>query len=460
MKNLKFTIFSIALALIVFTSCTNDESVDVNQPNTEDSESITTALDQLSRQFDMNGNLNADDNPAGNVVFDFCFDFVYPLDLSFNNGTTVTVNGLEDLVQVMLSSTSDLYVNGIAFPFDVEVYDEDDNEIEIETIEDEEDFIDLLEDCDFDDDDDCECFEVYDPVCVEISDPNGVTFTITYPNECYAECDGFDDDDFIEDCQDDYNPNGFDCFEFNFPISVVTEDGAIITINSEEELNTALYDVYVYDFVYPFSVTVFEDEDDDNDDDDDDDDDDEEEIVVINSAEDFEDILEDCYDYDDDEYECEECEDAPIDPVCIQYEEDGVTIVTVFPNMCYAECEGFTLNNVVDCDGNTTCSEEEITELLTECEWYATTSLYPNAVETEFYFESDGTVTVETENIEVTGSWEIVSDPNSDELFIFFNLPEPFSEISNLDWTVAQCSQYYIGLESNNEFLGLESSCD
>jgi hypothetical protein len=455
MKNLKFTIFSIALALLVFTSCTNDEPADVNQPNTEESESITTALDQLSRQFDMNGNLNADDNPAGNVVFDFCFDFVYPLDLSYNNGTTVTVNGLEDLVQVMLSSTSELYVNGIAFPFDVEVYDEDDNEIEIETIEDEEDFIDLLEDCDFDDIDDCECFEVYDPVCVEITDPNGVTFTITYPNECFAECDGFDDDDFIEDCQDDYNPNGFDCFEFNFPISVVTEDGDVITINSEEELNTALYDVYVYDFVYPFSVTVFEDEDDDNDDDDD-----EEEIVVINSAEDFEEILEDCYDYDDDdEYECEECEDAPIDPVCIQYEEDGQTIITVFPNMCYAECEGFTLNNVVDCENTSDCTEEDIADYLVECEWYSSTSVAPNLFG-EFDFEEDGTVSVETENTVITGTWELASNTDTGEVFMFLQLPDPFGEVSSLDWTVTECSEYFVGLESNNEFLGFENSCD
>lgn len=93
MKNLKITLFSILSTLILFTSCTNNEPVDVTQPNTEESQSITTVLDQLSRQFDTDGNLNSSLNPSGNVVFDFCFNFTYPLDLSYNNGATVNVNG-------------------------------------------------------------------------------------------------------------------------------------------------------------------------------------------------------------------------------------------------------------------------------------------------------------------------------------------------------------------------------
>ena len=91
MKNFKLTIFSLVIALMVFTSCTNNEPVVDNQQNTEESESIVTSLNRLSTQFDQNGNLTVSSNSSGNIIFDFCFDFVYPLDLSYNNGTTITV---------------------------------------------------------------------------------------------------------------------------------------------------------------------------------------------------------------------------------------------------------------------------------------------------------------------------------------------------------------------------------
>ena len=97
MKNFKVSIFSVLIVLLAFTSCTNEETIVDTQQNTEESESITTTLGRLSQQYDENGNVDQTNNPAGNIVFDFCFDFVYPIDLSFNTGATVTVNSLEDL---------------------------------------------------------------------------------------------------------------------------------------------------------------------------------------------------------------------------------------------------------------------------------------------------------------------------------------------------------------------------
>jgi hypothetical protein len=119
MKTFKLTFFSIVMMLMVFVSCTNEESLIEEQPVTEESSSITTSLSKMSTQFDEFGNVTETDNPAGNVVFDFCFDFVYPLTLSYNNGTTVIVNSLDDLINVILSFNDDLYIDGIAFPFDV-----------------------------------------------------------------------------------------------------------------------------------------------------------------------------------------------------------------------------------------------------------------------------------------------------------------------------------------------------
>ena len=205
MKNFKVSIFSVLIVLLAFTSCTNEETIVDTQQNTEESESITTTLGRLSQQYDENGNVDQTNNPAGNIVFDFCFDFVYPIELSFNTGTTVTVNSLDELIDIYSSSTENLFINGIAFPFQVETYNENSNTLEIETINNEDEFFSLLEDCNFDEIEDCYCTEEYDPVCVNVTDLDGELFTISYPNACYAICDGFTEDDFSEECEQDYD---------------------------------------------------------------------------------------------------------------------------------------------------------------------------------------------------------------------------------------------------------------
>ena len=502
MKNLKLAFFSMLMTLFLVTACTNDEPVGEEQQQTEDSQSITNALNQLSAQFDNNGYVTPNNNPAGNIVLDFCFDFVYPLTFSYNNGTTVSVEDLDGLIDILLASTDELYVNGIAFPFDVEVFNEDTDSIEVVTINNEEEFANLIESCDFEDFETCECTEEYNPVCVEISDPSGETFTVTYPNACYAECDGFTEDDFLESCEGDYNcPGGTECFSLNFPITIITDDGETITVDSQEELDSALYDAYYFDFVYPFTVTLEDGT-----------------VETINSPEDIQAILEDCFGdiggndcvecedagdqpvcieitspsgeteiivfpnmcyalcegfSQDDVVECGddtnpddciECENEPIDPVCIEYvTASGETVIEIFPNMCFAECVGFSEDDVVECEDDNNpqdCSEEDITNYLTQCEWYGVSSLNPNNNSGLFTFNEDGTVSVTIEGNTITGTWSLSSNPQAGEVFMFISLPEPYGEVSNLDWTVTQCSEYFIGLESNNEFLGFESSCD
>lgn len=546
-RNFKLFLLSFALIAAFFTSCTNDEPV-VEEQNIDESASITASLSQLSLQFNTQGNMIPNQNPTGNIVFDFCFDFVYPLDLSYNNGTTVTVNSLEDLVQVMINSTNDLFVNGIAFPFDVETYDDDADAIVVVTINNEDEFADLLEDCDFDQIDDCECFEVYDPVCVEVEAPNGETFLMTYPNACYAECDGFTEEDFAENCEEDYNcPGGIECFTFNFPLTIITDDDTEVTVNSQEELDNVLYNSYYFDFVYPFDVTLSEDQ----------------EVITINSEEEFEDILEECFDYDDecvldleslenllvycdvfeveiynqneeledinfvtfaengelivngeiavtdlgswtltetnddfiltmeglqnftllndswnltdcsfDELEfnsesltisfecdddnnpndCEECSDEEFDPVCVEVESiAGTTEIITFPNACYAECQGFDSEDFIECeDDNVTseCTEDEVDELLVECQFWTVTI---GDIEYTYVFGSDGSVNVNENNSQTitSGTWSTSTNPTgivvvsvatesgnfaSDWLFFDCDNPEGPEVVSTANW--------------------------
>lgn len=441
MKNFKLFLLSFALMAGVFTSCTNNEPV-IEEQNIVESESIRTSLSQLRLQFNAQGDVIPDENPAGNIVFDFCFDFVYPLNLSYNNGTTVTVNSLEDLVVVMINSTDELYVNGIEFPFNVEVYNDTTDAIEVMTITNEEQFINLLEDCDFDELD-CECFEEYNPVCVEIEAPNGESFTLTYPNSCYAACDGFTENDFIEDCSDDYNgPGENDCFTFNFPLTIITDDGNTITVNSQEEFDTALYNTYYFDFVYSFDITFNDGT-----------------LLTIGNEEAFLELLDYCFGDDDD---CI-CPDNA-DPVCVQYEEDGELIIVVYANACYAECEGFTAEDFVECEDNNPedCSEENISAILQECIWYANTSLIDTFVAETFTFNSDGSLSI-TNTVSgdtVTGNWETSTNPVSGDVFMLFTLPAPYDVISQLDWTIVVCSEGFIQLESGNELLMFERDCE
>ncbi|MFK7782843.1 hypothetical protein [Psychroserpens sp.] len=494
MKNFKLFLLSFALIAGFLTSCSNEDSV-VEEQNINETEAITESLNRLAQQFDDEGNVILSENPSGNIVFDFGFDFVYPLNLSLSNGSTVAINSLEDLIDVLISSTDELYVNGIEFPFDVEVYDEATDSIVVITINNEDEFYDLIDSFNWEDQDTCECFEVYEPVCVEITDPNGDSFVITYPNECYAMCDGFTPNDFVDNCADDYNGSGgFECFEFNFPLTIITDDQQTITVNSQEELDNALYNAYYFDFVYPFNVT-----------------DSEGNVESVEDEQDLYELLEDCYDYNDCpcpanvipvcvevetpnggteiltflnacEAECEgftdadfvECEDV-VDPcncdddfvpVCVQVEVDGQMVTYTFPNECYAICEGYTPNDFVECDDNNNpnnCSEGDLFGQLLQCQWYLNTSLYDTLVAEYAQFSQDGTVTIYSDGSGqgVTGTWELASNPSTAEVFMFLNFNDaPYDSIALLDWTVTQCSDGFIALSSGNDIVLLERDCD
>lgn len=72
--------------------------------------------------------------------------------------------------------------------------------------------------------DDCNCSDEFDPVCVEIQTDEGVII-ITFPNACFAECEGFTEDQYFEcdgcDCPNEYDP------------VCVEENGKIIIFDNE-----------------------------------------------------------------------------------------------------------------------------------------------------------------------------------------------------------------------------------
>ncbi len=258
MKKLKFIYLSILLVVFSLVSCENNEPI-VDDGNPNQSASVKTAMQELQRHFNDDGSLNGTNNPVGNIVFDYCFDFQLPITLSYNTGATVVINDFGDMVSVLISMTDVLYIDGIVFPFNVETYDENTGAIVVRAINNEQEFAALIDSCDFDIED-CICTEEYAPVCVEIQEPSGESFTVEFPNVCFAACEGFTQNDFV-DCNDDYEEPGDDdnddCFHLNFPITLVDGNGVTTVAESEEELENILYSSNEnLDFVYPFNVTL------------------------------------------------------------------------------------------------------------------------------------------------------------------------------------------------------------
>jgi hypothetical protein len=327
MKKLKFIIVALTVSLFALSSCQDNGPVTAPQPEASKSIALRTVLNQLKATNDISGRF-ANTTRSANDQDDFCFDFVYPFQLEYNTGALVTVESFDGLIQILINETSDLYIVGIVFPFDI-VFLEDGTTV---TINSEEDFIEALTNCDdfdvWDDDDvvvdcfefvypiemvgadgttvtissdnelmeffagqgqmyepefvfpitvvnldneeivveniyeffelmddcyaydggydDCNCMDVYEPVCVYDSTSD---MTIPFPNECVAICAGFTENDFV-DC----NFDDIDCEIDDLEVTVgdCNGDGTYsITINFEyENTNNEYFDVYVNDYIF------------------------------------------------------------------------------------------------------------------------------------------------------------------------------------------------------------------
>ncbi|MBT3873176.1 MAG: hypothetical protein HOF75_11165 [Flavobacteriaceae bacterium] len=209
MKTIKLLFFSFLMSAIVLSSCSSDEFLDI--PDMHESPSIKIALDQLNKLYNNDGTAIEEANPSGYLIFDFCFEFIYPISLMYNNGSIITINNNGEIVELLINFTSNLHIVGIEFPFNVEIYNPETNEIEPLTITTENEFANLLTSCSFGNS--CACDNEFEPTCIEIID-NNQPLIITFPNACYAACEGFIEEDFVDcgatscedECSQEENP--------------------------------------------------------------------------------------------------------------------------------------------------------------------------------------------------------------------------------------------------------------
>lgn len=410
------------LTVFVFTSC-KDESIEVPQ-NTLESVAVKKTMTALKTHFNEDGSLNQEQNPTNNIIFDFCFDFVYPITLSYNTGTEVEVQDLDGLIAILIATTDSLYINGISFPFQVEVFNQDTGAFEIITVRDEASFSSLVEDCTINNDEDCVCTDAYNPVCVESQTPNGETIIIEFPNICLAECEGFTQQDIV-DCDYDNPPIGAtdNCFEYIYPLTITYYDvdypnGNTITVNNDNELELIIFRSYGVSFVFPFNVQIGN------------------EQITVNNAEDFTNLMDSCI---------EDCNcPTNYDPVCVATPNGGDIIE--YDNECLAICDGFTPNNFVDCDNNGgDCEISNVTVQVNDCNDNRTYSIVldfdvvnPSADEFMVTFDN-GTVVnnLSISDLPITLNNISPNDTGMDNLQIMFNNSNC---VGTANWSSPDCS--------------------
>ena len=137
MKKIKILLLLLTVSVAGFYSCTDNDPVE-NEIVTSKSISLRATLNEIKKANNINGK-----NELATQDQAFCFNFVFPINLSYNNGTVVTVSSYEGLIAVLASETSTFYFEGIQFPFQVQ------QEGTIFTIDDEAEFFALILECNF-----------------------------------------------------------------------------------------------------------------------------------------------------------------------------------------------------------------------------------------------------------------------------------------------------------------------
>ncbi len=200
-----------AISAVTFYSCNDNEAAE-NQVETKKSFSLRMVLNEIKKENYMTGRSTSTES-AG-----LCFEFVFPLNLSFNNGTVVSVASMDEIVTILANENENTYINGIAFPFQVTTAVSNGTSTVI--INNESDFADLIQSCGM------ENYGNYvtSGMCYEY------TFPLSYINQDGATIVSQNEQELFESFQ-----NGNVLVELAFPVYVIY-DGQTMTIDNLYEL--------------------------------------------------------------------------------------------------------------------------------------------------------------------------------------------------------------------------------
>lgn len=351
MKKVKILVLFVLVAAATFYSCTDNNPVE-NEAVASKSIALRTTLNAI-KKVSGKTNLTTQDQA-------FCFGFVYPITLSYNNGTLITVANFQGLLEILVNESSNLYIDGIVFPFQVQ------QEGAVTTINNENEFFALLQDCEdmqtvndfvFD----FTCYSIVFPI--QIINANNQTVNITTQAELMQ---------YVST-----TPTGNSTYQLNlvFPFSVTQNNQTIVINNLYEffELNndcgpTGCFCPTVYAPVCVMTTTG---------------------VVQYSNA-----CFAGCDGFTQNDFvDCNSPCPCPgnFDPVCVQTSAGLVQ----YDNACHAECAGFTSADFVSCNSNPTGS---FGDLLGDCFFIA----YPAQV------EAGGTLVTIHNNGECLQYWNAV----------------------------------------------------
>jgi hypothetical protein len=107
MKKIKTLVLAVVMITTLF-SCTDNKSVEEQAVAPSKSNSLRMHLSNIKKVHNIHGKDGTD-----------TLTFVFPLTLSYTNGTVITVASMDALLAILTNETETVYVNGIAFPFQV-----------------------------------------------------------------------------------------------------------------------------------------------------------------------------------------------------------------------------------------------------------------------------------------------------------------------------------------------------
>ncbi len=213
MKTIKLFCLLLAACSFSLSSCSDSSPIENNSPAAQKSVALRTTIFELLKANppgDRPSNKGTKANQS-TPVNPFCFEFVYPLVLSYNNGTAVTAANSEGLWQIIYSESPNLFLDGIVFPFQIV---QNGNS---QTINSESEFIALINNCGFnnlyDEIHNTYCFDLVFPITLAY---NGQTIVMNSEEDLmiFGDAPGFDGEISIV-----------------FPISVIYQNQTVV-INS------------------------------------------------------------------------------------------------------------------------------------------------------------------------------------------------------------------------------------
>ena len=219
MKTVKIFLLVLA-ASMGFISCEDSNAID-SENNSQKSAALRTVLNELKLANNIAGRSAARDSISNS----FCFEFVYPVTLTYSNNTEITIASFTGLIDVLTSETPNLYLSGIVFPFQV-IENTSQNGTNTITINNEAEFLTLIQNCNFNtlNDDLLQplCFDFVFPIGFSTNNATANTFVVNNLQELHNYLG-----------LQSTNPSGY-LQQMVFPISVISNNQTVVVNNLYE----------------------------------------------------------------------------------------------------------------------------------------------------------------------------------------------------------------------------------